>query len=66
MHRTRNLLANLTTNERHNLLRYPHFKALNGGTLNPFDRGWSANCRYFFCAPRNSAGGGLLLGLDTG
>ena len=47
--RTRNLLSNLTTNERCNHKRYPHFKTLDGGFFNPFDRGLAANCRAFFC-----------------
>lgn len=47
--RTRNLLSNLTTNERYNRKRYPHFKTLDGGFTNPFDRGVAANCHGFFC-----------------
>lgn len=47
--RTRNLLSNLTTNERHNCKRYPHFKTVDGRFTNPFDRGVAANCHAFFC-----------------
>ena len=49
--RTRNLLRNLTTNERYNRKRYPHFiKRLDGGFTNPFDQGVAANCHAFFCS----------------
>ena len=47
--RTRNLLSNLTTNERYNRKRYMHFKTLDGGFSNPFDGGVAANCHGFFC-----------------
>ena len=47
--RTRNLLSNLTTNERHNCKRYPHFTTVDGRITNPFDRGVAANCHAFFC-----------------
>ena len=49
LNRTRNLLSNITTNERYNRKRYPHFKTLDGGFYNPFDRGVAANCHTFFC-----------------
>ena len=61
-YRTRNILANLTTNERHNIKRYPHFRqpsSSSSGTgttggfviVNPFDRGMAGNCAHYFCAP---------------
>lgn len=48
--RTRNVLANLTTNERHNRSRYAHFRRADGTLANPFDRGVATNCAQFFCA----------------
>ena len=50
LHRTRNVLDNLTTNERYNRRRYPHFKRADGGFTNPFDHGPARNCAQFFCA----------------
>ena len=50
-HRTRNIVANLTTNERYNLRRYPHFKRPDGSFVNPFDRGLAGNCGFYFLAP---------------
>eukprot|EP00966_Prymnesium_polylepis_P060713 1408706-Prymnesium_polylepis.2 len=47
--RTRNLLKNVTTNERHNHHRYAHFKSVDGAFHNPFDRGMRANCTAYFC-----------------
>ena len=49
--RTRNIFENLTTNERHNLKRYAHFRAAGGGFVNPFDRGLAGNCAHYFCMP---------------
>ena len=64
LHRTRNVVANLTTNERYNLRRYAHFKRADGGGFaNPFDRGVAGNCAFFFlapcgCAAKHGGGGG--------
>jgi len=49
LHRTRNALANLTTNERLNRRRYAHFRSPNGALVNPFDRGAARNCIAFLC-----------------
>jgi hypothetical protein len=63
-HRTRNICANLTTNERYNLRRYPHFKRDDGSFVNPFDQGVGKNCTFYFCStaaccrPAAAAGGG--------
>ena len=65
--RTRNLLANVTTNERHNLRRYPHFRAADGTVVNPFDRGTAANCVYYFCTPCAAvpSGGEAAVGVEA-
>jgi hypothetical protein len=57
--RTRNVLVNLTTNERHNKSRYAHFRRSDGSFFNPFDRGPLANCKHYFC--RGAAVGQQLL-----
>ena len=49
LHRTRNILDNLTTNERYNRRRYPHFRGPHGTFVNPFDKGAVRNCWVYFC-----------------
>ena len=56
---TRNIVANLTINERHNLKRYAHFRAPDGSYVNPFDRGACANVAEYFCGA--GAVGGLAM-----
>ena len=48
--RTRNVAANLTTNERYNQRRYAHFRRSDGTIANPFDHGCARNCVHYFCA----------------
>ena len=56
-HRTRNILTNMTTNERYNGRRYPHFRGPDGSFVNPFDHGPVDNCRTYFCACVDRRGG---------
>jgi len=64
IHRTRNLLQNMTTNERQNRGRYAHFKSVDGGFVNPFDRGALCNCATYFCGSRGAESDGEELLLE--
>ena len=63
--RTRNLLGNVTTNERHNHHRYSHFKTVDGAFHNPFDRGPRRNCQVYFCGDGNRDAQPMLAALDA-
>ena len=57
--RTRNVVANITTNERINMKRYAHFKRYDGSFINPFDRGPLRNCQQYWGCCDAAAGGRL-------
>ncbi|KAL6766627.1 hypothetical protein ACKKBG_A36750 [Auxenochlorella protothecoides x Auxenochlorella symbiontica] len=47
---TNQIAKNITTNELANWHRYKYLHAADGEFLNPFDRGWKANCAEVCCA----------------